>query len=1048
MDLPVPDTDLGRLFAATDWGATPLGPIDSWPSSLRTAAGLCLASRFPIFLWWGPELVMVYNDAYRPMLGETKHPQALGRPGREVWPEIWDVIGPMLDGVMAGGGATWSDDQLLFIDRNGLIEEAYFTFSYSPIHEDDGLVGGVFCAVTETTSRVLTERRSRTKAALAAALVGVRSTEDVRRRAEESLRANSSDHAAVEVLPPGAALPAGAGEGSLHVVEVLEPGRATPSGHLVLTANPQRPWDDALQVYAELCAAHIASALTAVRRIDDERVRLEALAQLDAAKSDFFANVSHELRTPLALVAGPVSDLLGDVHDPLSPAHRTRLELVERNVDRLRLLVDEVLDLSRVEAGVVQARHVETDVQALVRGLAASFEPAIERAGLAFTLSCTALPRPAYVDPDMVERIVLNLLSNALRYTPEGAIEVRLRAVADGFEVVVSDTGIGIPEEGLELVFERFRQLPRADRRRAREGTGIGLYLVRQLTELQGGHVGVASVVGQGSTFTVFLPYGEPAAGESGLPSLSPRPAESFVAEADAWSRRDTPQGAGTRDRAASAVVRVDRPNGSAARSDGPEAPLPVLLLVEDNADLREYLASILENDYEVVTAGDGLEGLERARALRPDLILSDVMMPGVDGLELVRELRADAHLRDVPVVLLSARAGVEASASGFDHGADDYVVKPFEAAELRSRLAANLARARGRSRDTAWRRAVLAALREPLVIADRDGNILEMNEAFTRTYGWDLADGPISPPYPWWVDPEEDREERDWAVLGLERLQSGLPSFDETFRLRRRNGSDVWVSVAAAGVPDASDHPGFLLGTFRDETRERESRFRRSLAARLAVELAKAEDLEQVLSSAVTGFSVLFDGEATVRVAVGRRDVVFTPSGLTPLGDLSPAMRDRMAGDVDQLAEASSGARQAEPGAHRRVSAPEPVPGLLLAPAGADAECRAWVQFHEPRVVPSDELVVGDLLGLAFAQAVDRVAARQDRAQQEQHFQRAVESHRLIGHAVGILIERHKVTAAQGFEMLRQASLNRNIKLRELATRVIETGMEPSDTV
>ncbi|HSU82728.1 MAG TPA: PAS domain-containing protein, partial [Thermoanaerobaculia bacterium] len=158
---------MGALMRSIDWARTPLGPIERWPQSLRTSISICLSSRFPILVWWGLELVMLYNDAYRPMLGATKHPRAMGRPGREVWPEVWPIIGPMLEGVLARGEATWSDDQLLLLDRNGFLEECYFTFSYSPIRDESGGVGGVFCAVTETTGRVLGERRLQTLRALA-----------------------------------------------------------------------------------------------------------------------------------------------------------------------------------------------------------------------------------------------------------------------------------------------------------------------------------------------------------------------------------------------------------------------------------------------------------------------------------------------------------------------------------------------------------------------------------------------------------------------------------------------------------------------------------------------------------------------------------------------------------------------------------------------------------------------------------------------------------------------------------------------------------------
>ncbi len=185
--------EMGARMRAMDWAKTPLGPPASWPQSLRTSVSTCLNSRFPILIWWGPELVMLYNDAYRPILGTTKHPQALGAPGRMVWPEIWDIIGPMLEGVISRSGATWSEDQMLPLDRKGFVEECYFTFSYSPIRNETGDVGGIFTAVTETTGRVLGERRMRVLRELAARVVEARQPEEACRIATETLAKHTSD---------------------------------------------------------------------------------------------------------------------------------------------------------------------------------------------------------------------------------------------------------------------------------------------------------------------------------------------------------------------------------------------------------------------------------------------------------------------------------------------------------------------------------------------------------------------------------------------------------------------------------------------------------------------------------------------------------------------------------------------------------------------------------------------------------------------------------------------------------------------------------------
>ena len=598
----------------------------------------------------------------------------------------------------------------------------------------------------------------------------------------------------------------------------------------------------------------------------------------------------------------------------------------------------------------------------------------------------------------------------------------------------MTDTGIGIAAADLDLVFDRFRQLSRNDERRSREGAGIGLSLVQQLVSLLGGRVSVTSTEGRGSTFAVELPWGAPAARSATRPSITPRPVESFISEASGWALRSI-DGSETTSPAVQGQL-GEHPSSPVTASPAAttraavEVERPRLLLVEDNADMRDYTSRHLAADYDVVPVGDGLAALQRMRTDPPiDIVLADVMMPRMDGLQLVREIRDDERLRDVPVVLLSARAGVEASTTGLVEGADDYVTKPFQPQELRARLASNLVRARARSRDAAWLRAILGAIQEPFVVADTDGRVLEINDAFTRAYGWSLADGPLTPPYPWWVSADHLPDERRSAERRMDLLQVGKTVMDDHHRILRKGGGDAWIHLRAATVPASAEHAGFVIAVARDETRERESRMRRELAARIAVDLAAADDLESVLATAVTGFTVLFDGAVTLRVAPERGDtVVLSPRGRVRVEQLPHPVRQGLLG---------------RPGAD--VRAGDKREGLLLAPTSQRSDCRAWVQFDEPRLVPSDELIVGDLLAQALGQAVDRVVDRRDSAAKQEQLGQAIESHRLIGQAVGILIERHRTTPVEAFEMLRQASLHRNIKLREIAQRVVESGEEPT---
>ena len=1026
LGVPEPRNSMQDLFVRTDWSATSLGPVESWPVNLRVLVDVCLSSRFPMLVCWGPDLLMLYNDGYRTMLGESKHPDAWGRPVRDVWPEVWDVIGPMFEAVTSGGPATWVEDELLVVDRAGYLEEAYFTWSYGAVHDDSGAVVGVLNVATETTAKVVAERRADVASRLFASLADAEDAEDVRRRALEVLRSDGYDHLASDVrwYAPGDPAPETVDdEGrSVHVVPVVEPGLLEPTAHLLLTENPRRPWDSQLQVYAELCASHVAMALSAIRRLQEERHRSEALAELDVAKSDFFANVSHELRTPLTLISGPVQDALAT--DGLDPEQRQRFELIRRNTDRLAGLVDRILDLTRVEAGAVEPHWVPADVEELTAGIAANFRPAIERTGLEFEVVCDELDHEAYVDVDMFERIVLNLLSNALKFTARGRISLHLGGTDTGFAVSVADTGIGIAEKDLDLVFDRFRQLDRGDDRRSREGAGIGLSLVRQLVDLLGGRVAVQSRQGRGSTFTVSFPWGRAAERAALRPSITPRSAESFIHEASSWVVREAVTAEMQAPTADTTALR-----GPMSPATRPEAVRPTLLVVEDNHDMRDYIARHCVVDYDVVSVRDGVEALEHLRARRPSIVLADVMMPRMDGLTLVREIRADPGLRDLPVVLLSARAGVEASTTGLLEGADDYVVKPFQPEELRARLAANLVRARSRSRDASWLRAILGAIQEPFVVVDGEGLVVQVNEVFTRTFGWSLADGPLVPPYPWWIPESASPDERRQHLGRMELLRSGRPVEDDRYRILRRGGGEAWVHVRSASVPGTAEHDGFIIAVVRDETRERESRMRRELAARIAVDLATADDLDQVLATAVTGFTVLFDGAVTLRVSPTRGEpVLLSPRGRVPVVELDPAVR-----------------RGLESAPHRHdMLVGDKREGLLLLPTAHESDTRAWVQFDEPRLVSSDELIVGDLLAQSLGQAVDRVIVQHARAEKERQLEQAIESHRLIGHAVGVLIERHRITAKESFEMLRQASLNRNIKLREIAARVVESGQDP----
>ena len=431
------------------------------------------------------------------------------------------------------------------------------------------------------------------------------------------------------------------------------------------------------------------------------------LGQLDAAKTAFFSNVSHEFRTPLTLMLGPLEDALTDRVAPLAPEQNVRVKVAWDNAMRLLKLVNALLDFARLEAGRLRASYAPIDLARFTADLAGMFQTATERAGIKFTIDCAALSEPVWIDREMWERIVPNLVSNAFKFTLAGEIAVRTREERGGFVLEVADTGVGIPESELPRIFERFHRVA-GSAGRTHEGSGIGLSLVRELVELHGGRISVRSSTNPRDRFrTIFrveIPKGFghlPADAVSQQPSERQigRDAAAHAAEAARWARAPAPSAGGL------------APKGAQAPSVPPmDAQRPRILVVDDNADLRDYLSSLLAPTYDVTAAVDGVAALECIRAQRPDLVLSDVMMPRLDGFGLVKHLRGDKDAASLPVILLSARAGEEAAIEGLDSGCDDYLAKPFTARELLARVRTHLTLAHTRR---AWSAELERANRE-----------------------------------------------------------------------------------------------------------------------------------------------------------------------------------------------------------------------------------------------------------------------------------------------------------------------------------------------
>ncbi|HXB05833.1 MAG TPA: ATP-binding protein [Puia sp.] len=713
--------ELGQRIRDYDWAATPLGPVESWPQSLRTCVRIMLTSRQPIWIGWGKELIKLYNDPYKAIVG-GKHPWALGSPARVVWRELWGRIGPMLRTAMEKDEGTYVESQLLIMERNGYPEETYYTFSYTPIPGDDGGTAGIICANTDDTDRILSQRQLRTLTDLGKQLADSGSYREAIDRTLRTLRGNAHDFPFVFFYIMGEGIGWGAGhwdavlEGpiknalatrEIQIVEglretmgrlpsgawevspdraVVQPiykaGEKEPYGFLVTGVNPYRLPDEKYNGFLSLVGDQLATSFADIHVLEVERRKAEALAEIDRAKTTFFSNISHEFRTPLTLLLSPLEELLSEPGD--AETQRYRLGVAYRNALRMQKLVNTLLEFSRIEAGRLEGQFRRVDIATLTMDLASSFRSAIEKAGMRLHVGVRPIRGEVYVDVELWERIILNLISNAFKYSQQGAISVEVRQEGDEVRVSVSDEGIGIPADQRERIFDRFHRIENSEGR-SQEGTGIGLAMVRELVRLHQGTITLTSAVGVGSTFSVRIPIGvahlppervmEEARGERKL-----RHADAFVQEAMMWIA----EGAEMEEEE---PVKGDGGDPAGGEGDGRYT----VLLADDNADMREYVKRLLSKRFRVITAVDGEDALAKMQEHRPDLLLSDAMMPRLDGFQLLKCVRQSAELQATPVILLSARAGEEAKVEGLEAGADDYLIKPFAARELLARVEANI---------------------------------------------------------------------------------------------------------------------------------------------------------------------------------------------------------------------------------------------------------------------------------------------------------------------------------------------------------------------
>jgi len=531
------DSELAQRCRALDWSATSLGPVDDWPTALRTAVRMALECPFPINMWCGPELLLIYNDAYRDVLG-IKHPASLGRPGREVWGEIWPEISPMFDAIRAGGAPIYAENARFIMDReSGPPREAWFTFSLSPIRDESGDAIAFLNVATETTTRV-------------------RARYDVQRLWEESEQARANVQASearyrflANAIPVQVwtATPDGkldyvsdltakyfgkapdelTGEGWLGV---LHPDDIAPTaGQWEQSLASGAPYEVEFRLWSAAHASyrwHLARA-TAQRdehgaiirwfgtntEIEEQkraasnlqRLTVEAL-EANRAKGDFLAAMSHELRTPLNAIGGYAQLIEMGLRGPITEEQRVDLLKIQRSKNHLDGLVSDVLNFAKMGSGKLDLRVRPISIRQTVDAVIEMVAPQLVQNALHLEPYDTPNDGHILADVDRTRQILLNLFANALKFTASGGtITPGVRVEPDVVMISVRDTGIGVPAEQLDRIFEPFVQARRSLDSRD-HGFGLGLAISRQLARAMGGDVTVRSEVGRGSTFTLTLP--------------------------------------------------------------------------------------------------------------------------------------------------------------------------------------------------------------------------------------------------------------------------------------------------------------------------------------------------------------------------------------------------------------------------------------------------------------------------------------------------------------------------------------------------------------
>lgn len=658
------NSEMARRTRAFDWNGTPLGPPASWPSSLKAMVRMALTTRHPIFIWWGPDLTCLYNDAYRDSLGPDKHPRILGAPGREAWSEIWHIIGPQIELVMSGRGSTWNENHLVPILRHGRLQDVYWTYSYGPIDEVAAAhgVGGVLVICNETTTHVVAERKlehreEQLRLATEAAEVGTWDVDLVtdtlfwQDRVKTMFGISPSVAVTMRDFYDGlhpedresttASFAAAIDSARRLVYDVEYRTVGKEDGRVRWVAAKGRGLFDE----TDRCIRVIGTAIDITRRKLTEASLAESQANLQEAnrrKDEFLATLAHELRNPLAPLRNSLTLMRRDLASPAAIQKMTAI--MDRQVDQLVRLTDDLLDVSRISLGKLALRSDVVSLNLVIERAVEACSPAIHDARQRLDL---ALEEPSPVvngDAARLTQVFGNLIGNASKFTADGGtISVNASRIGQTAVITVKDSGIGLARDKLEAVFGMFAQLD-TSLERSKAGLGIGLALAKRLVEMHGGRIEARSEgLGRGSEFEIVLPLQEDA--------------------------------------------ELDDPEEVLAALQ--TTKLMRILVVDDNLDSAETLSLVLESmSHQVRVASGGLEALEIARVFRPNTVFLDIGMPDMNGYEACRRLRQESGLVSMSIVALTGWGQAEAKGQAQQAGFDDHLTKPAGLDELQNVLA------------------------------------------------------------------------------------------------------------------------------------------------------------------------------------------------------------------------------------------------------------------------------------------------------------------------------------------------------------------------